>query len=139
MKKVKSIVILLVCALLLYTPYCSAEYTKLDLVQLNGKRVQIHGPYYLDYIGIAQDEETCRFLVAAAESQSARLFRKIFNAFGIMVIRNNTPAMVLAVKGEESMAKVYIFSGVYKGATGWIPLAWLRNNTPLARFSDTPF
>ena len=133
----KALIMTIICSIVALGGYCFAECDKLDIVDLVGKRVQIHGPYYLDYIGMARNEKTCDFLVAAAQSDSARLFEKVFAAYDIMLIENHAPAMVIKIDAQENMAKVYIFSGLYKGTTGWVPLQWLSNNKPLISFRDT--
>jgi hypothetical protein len=103
-----------------------------------GKRIEIHGPDCWDILGVGLDEEICDLLIRASQSRDKKMFNQILQSFRVMRIRNNAKALVVDAKILEGKAKVILFTGIYKGMSGWIPIEWLRGNEKRPTLSDDP-
>jgi hypothetical protein len=128
----KNIVIYTLLFLLAFSPAAFAEY-----VELVGKRVEIHGPYCYDRLGVALDKKTCDSLREALNPRSKVMFDTLLNSFSVLRITKNTKALVLSVEILEGRAKVVILTGIYKGMSGWIPIEWLKGNKKLPSIVDS--
>ncbi len=108
---------------------------------LVGKWVRINAPAYFRYIGAALDEETCDKMIALLRYRQEKgfNFKKIFESFKIMKIKNRTAALVRDVRVFEGKAKVTLLSGLYKGATAWIPIEWLDGNKEFISITSTRY
>jgi hypothetical protein len=107
-----------------------------DYASLVGRRVEIHGPYCWDTLGVALDSQTCDNLRAALHSQDKKMFITLLNSFGILRITKNTKALVLNVEVLEGRANIVILTGIYRGMSGWIPLEWLLGNEKRPSLKD---
>lgn len=100
-----------------------AEYAGLD-----GKWVEIKGPRYWDFLGLAPDKETCDDLSYAFSWEDKHEFNYYLESFDIIRIKNNTSAVLLDVDINGNKAKVTLIEGLYRGHSGWIPIQWLKGN-----------
>ena len=97
-------------------------------VELDGKYVELHGPFCWDKLGVAQDEETCDAMMRILAQGDKHKFFDVLNSYRIFRVQKNTKVVVLEVKLFEGKAKVLILTGLHKGFTGWVPCAWLDGN-----------
>ncbi|MDD5194609.1 MAG: hypothetical protein PHQ96_02910 [Candidatus Omnitrophica bacterium] len=121
-KKIAITVIFLVALFLAIGPvFC--EYA-----ELNGKYVELHGPYCWDKLGVARDEVACDTMIKILAKGNKAKFFEILESYRILRVAKNTKAMVLEIKLDEGKAKVLILSGLHRGFSGWVPIAWLKGN-----------
>ena len=100
--------------------------------ELIGKRIEIHGPYGYNMLGVALDKQTCDQLISALSPRNKAIFDTLLQSYQVMRIEGDTKALVLDTEPIEGRAHIIILSGFYKGMSGWIPLEWLSGNeTPL--------
>lgn len=116
--------------------FCPKGYSQ--YAKLIGKWVEIHGPQYWDVIGMAVDEQSCEKLIDAYHADNTKIFNAVLKSFDVMRIDNNSQAIVLDTRILEGKARVLLFTGIYKGTSGWIPIEWLKGNEKRPRFSDDP-
>jgi hypothetical protein len=105
-------------------------------VELNGKYVELHGPFCWDKLGVAQDEAACDAMMRILASGDKHAFFGVLNSYRIYRVEKNTKAVVLEVKLFEGKAKVLILTGLHKKFTGWVPLAWLDGNEKRPRIPE---
>lgn len=98
--------------------------------ELDGKYIEIHGPFCWKNLGVALDEEICDKLIEALSNNDKERFDYLLESFRVLRISKNTKAVVLELKISENKAKVLILSGIHKGLCGWIPINWLDNQIP---------
>ncbi|MBU2101816.1 MAG: hypothetical protein ABH865_06970 [Candidatus Omnitrophota bacterium] len=122
--KMKIIAVLLFCAgLVSFTPYAFSEYATLD-----GKYVELHGPFCWDYLGVARDEAACDAMMRVLARHDKREYFNILNSFRILRVTKNTKATILELQVSEGRAKVLVLTGLHKGFSGWVPLSLLDGN-----------
>lgn len=95
---------------------------------LVGKWARINAPAYFQYIGVALDEQTCDKLIDIVRYGRQSDLKRFRQSFKILTVRNGVSAMVREVHIFEGKAKVTLLSGIYKGASAWIPIEWLDGN-----------
>lgn len=96
--------------------------------QLDGRYVELHGPFCWDKLGVARDEVACDAMIQALATGNKRIFFEVLESYRILRVQKNTKAVVLEIKADEGKAKVLILSGLHKGFSGWIPCVWLDGN-----------
>lgn len=128
--KDKIILFFLFACFLLFSPGISLGYSELD-----GRWIELHGPYCWQTLGVALDEEVCDLLRDASLALDKKKFSDVLAMFRVLRIEKNTKVVVLEMKISEDKAKVLLLTGLYKGQTGWVPLEWLQGNEkrPLLR------
>jgi len=118
--EIKIFIFLLFLNLFLFS--YSYSYSELD-----GKYIEIRGPFCWENLGVAKDEEMCDLLIKAIEKNDKERFNYLLESFRVLRIKKNTKAVVLELKIEEKKAKILILTGIYKYSCGWIPIQWLYN------------
>ena len=106
---------------------------------LVGKWVRINAPNYERYLGVALDEQTCDQLIALLGYGQEREFRRFLKSFKILKVKDKTAALVKDVYVFEGKAKVVLLSGLYRGASGWIPIEWLDGNKEFISISSKKY
>lgn len=135
MKKSMKTVCLLILLVFSFSQLGFSQYA-----QLVGKRVELHGPFCWDTLGVALDEQTCDLMIQVSRMADKKLFKALLKATEIIRVDKNAKVLVLDTEIFEGRAKVVILTGTesFKGMSGWIPIDWLKGNDKLPRFSDMP-
>ncbi|MDD3151046.1 MAG: hypothetical protein PHV68_09490 [Candidatus Gastranaerophilales bacterium] len=118
---------------------CALSFADYD--DLVGKRIEIHGPFCWEKMGVALDEKNHEISKQSLEFCNKRVYRKaIYSdshfADAILGIEKNTKALVVDVSYLEAKAKVIILTGLHKGMSGWIPIEWLNDNELRPQIKD---
>ena len=109
-----------------------------DYAHLVGKRVKINGPAWWSNLGVALTEGECNKLIVASYYEDRKALKAVLESFDIMRVKNHVSAIVVDTKIFEAKAKVILLRGLYKGMSGWVPIAWLDFNDERPDFSTEP-
>lgn len=107
-----------------------AEYARLD-----GKSVQLNGPFGRRIIGVAVDQATCDELALMLRRGGRRNFEAMLDSPDVLRVANHSAALVQDVQLFEGRAKITLLCGLYRGMTGWVPLEWLQGNQERPRLA----
>ncbi|MBD3246227.1 MAG: hypothetical protein GF333_04380 [Candidatus Omnitrophica bacterium] len=127
MKKTIAIFLLI---LFVSVPAVYAEYA-----ELVGKRVELHGPFCWDRLGLGRTEQACEWIRTMVDKNGEEFFVNALRTADVLYLNKNEKALVLDLQIFEQRAKVLILTGVHTGVAGWVPLKWLDGNECQPRFS----
>jgi hypothetical protein len=115
--------------------FCISSFA--EYASLCGKWAELHGPLSYKHIGVSLDEKTCAGVIGMLRAKNHKKFDKLLlKNYQILRVENKTKVLVLMTDVFEGKAKVVIFSGLYHGMSGWVPIEWLDNNDSRPRLSS---
>lgn len=101
--------------------------------ELMGRYVKLDGPFCWDYLGVARTEQAYRLMEAALVEADQDIFQAVLKNYEIVVVEKNTPVIVLDLEILKGKARVTVLGGLQQGATGWIPLDWIKRSYQRAK------
>lgn len=115
--------------------FCFSSFA--EYAWLCGKWAELHGPLPHTHIGVSLDEKTCdRLMSVLATDDYGKFDELLLRDHRILRVENNSKVVVLDTRIFEGKARVVVFTGLYKGMSGWVPIEWLDHNETRPRLSS---
>jgi len=107
-----------------------------DYAEIVGREARVISPGRDLKIGVSYDMDNCAVLRMAAKFDNSRFYNNRLESFRVLRVENGTRVLVDYADITEGAAKVILLEGFYEGASGWVPLEWVKAPVKWPSFVD---